>query len=433
MLPTSDLAEALNQGCFCRTLDDDLLRDRLGRDAGLGETAKEVLRARPHLFSSTMVFVSQAVAGTIADTVAAIERVSALRGYQDRALAHAPSIARRDFGPSGAFMGFDFHLGEQGPRLIEINTNAGGALLNLALIRAQRACCDGMDSALAPGLGLPGPEELERDFAQVFVEEWRSQRGAAPLLTAAIIDDEPGAQYLAPEFDMFRRLFERQGLTAAVLDPQELAWRDGRLWFAKAGAGREQVPADLVYNRLTDFDLSEPRHGALRQAYEAGAAVLTPNPRAHALLADKRRLSLLGDDAALAAWGVAPADRRLLVQTVPRTRLVTPESADELWAQRRQLFFKPVAGYGAKAAYRGDKLTKRVWGEILAGGFVAQDLVPPARRAVELDGQPSGLKFDVRAYAYRGRVQMLAARMYGGQTTNFRTPGGGFAPVVVVP
>jgi hypothetical protein len=123
----------------------------------------------------------------------------------------------------------------------------------------------------------------------------------------------------------------------------------------------------------------------------------------------------------------------MLSATVPRTRQVTPEAADELWAQRRRLFFKPVAGYGAKAAWRGDKLTKRVWGEILAGSFVAQELVPPPQRAVDLDGAPSGLKFDLRAYAYRGRVQMLAARIYSGQTTNFRTPGGGFAPVVVVP
>jgi len=43
------------------------------------------------------------------------------------------------------------------------------------------------------------------------------------------------------------------------------------------------------------------------------------------------------------------------------------------------------------------------------------------------------LKFDVRAYAYDGKIQLLAARMYSGQTTNFRTSGGGFAPVVVLP
>ena len=117
----------------------------------------------------------------------------------------------------------------------------------------------------------------------------------------------------------------------------------------------------------------------------------------------------------------------------PRTRLVTAELSEELWAQRRQLFFKPVAGYGAKAAYRGDKLTRRVWDEIKAGDFVAQALVPPDERLIEVDGVRTDLKFDVRAYPYDGNVQLLAARMYSGQTTNFRTPGGGFAPIVVTP
>ena len=39
------------------------------------------------------------------------------------------------------------------------------------------------------------------------------------------------------------------------------------------------------------------------------------------------------------------------------------------------------------------------------------------------------MKFDLRAYTYDGAVQWVAARLYQGQTTNFRTPGGGFAPV----
>ena len=43
------------------------------------------------------------------------------------------------------------------------------------------------------------------------------------------------------------------------------------------------------------------------------------------------------------------------------------------------------------------------------------------------------LKFDLRAYTYAGKVQLLAARTYSGQTTNFRTEGGGFAPVLWVP
>jgi hypothetical protein len=189
---------------------------------------------------------------------------------------------------------------------------------------------------------------------------------------------------------------------------------------------------DLVYNRLTDFYLEAPAHLALRGAYEAGAVVLTPHPRAHALYADKRNLITLSDDSTLAALGVPTEARAILVAGVPRTESVTPERAEALWAERRKLFFKPAAGYGSKAAYRGDKLTRRVWQEILQSNYVAQALVKPSERRLEVDQSETDLKLDVRAYAYNGTIQLVAARLYEGQTTNFRTPGGGFAPVFVV-
>jgi hypothetical protein len=38
----------------------------------------------------------------------------------------------------------------------------------------------------------------------------------------------------------------------------------------------------------------------------------------------------------------------------------------------------------------------------------------------------------VRLYTYASEVLLAAARLYQGQTTNMRTPGGGFAPVLTV-
>ena len=108
--------------------------------------------------------------------------------------------------------------------------------------------------------------------------------------------------------------------------------------------------------------------------------VLTPHPRAHALYADKRNLVTLSDDSNLAALGVPAETRAILLAGVPRTESVTQERAEALWAERRKLFFKPAAGYGSKAAYRGEKLTRRVWQEILRGDYVAQALVAPSER-----------------------------------------------------
>ena len=118
---------------------------------------------------------------------------------------------------------------------------------------------------------------------------------------------------------------------------------------------------------------------------------------------------------------------------IPHTEMVTAGNRHALWANRRRLFFKPAAGYGSKATYRGDKVTKRGWEEIAANSYVAQALVAPSERHIA-DANPAAiLKVDVRNYAYAGAAKLLAARLYQGQTTNFRTPGGGFAPVFTNP
>ena len=96
------------------------------------------------------------------------------------------------------------------------------------------------------------------------------------------------------------------------------------------------------------------------------------------------------------------------------------------------MFFKPAGGYGSKAVSRGDKLTKGVWAEIIQGGYVAQKFAAPSERMFKLDGTPESRKTDVRLYVYNGQMLLTAARLYQGQTTNCRTPGGGFAPVFVV-
>lgn len=422
-----NLADALNLGCACQTLDTPSLREQLETEPALAGLTARLAESHPHLFSRTAVFLDAAVLKQITDAVGALERVIALPAWRQQALERAPQVAALDHGPAGVFMGYDFHLSGDGPRLIEINSNAGGAFLNAALARAHRACCASFQQMFDPQDTL---WRLDDVFVDMFRVEWRAQRGDAPLRNILIVDDAPDAQYLAPEFQMARALFAAQGLIAVVADPRELQWRDGALWHPTLPAG---MPVDLVYNRLTDFYLQDGEHQALQQAYLAGAAVLTPHPRTHALYADKRNLIALSDDARLEHWGVQEADRALLRRVVPATRCVTAEQADALWAQRRTLFFKPAAGFGARAAYRGDKLTRRVWEQILTGDYVAQTTVPPSERLVPVNGQTVRLKLDLRAYTYRGQVQLLAARTWAGQTTNFRTEGGGFSPVVIVP
>lgn len=414
-----DRDTVLNRECFCITLDGASLLTAIQADAPDPDLAAALLAARPHLFAGMPVFLAEADLQAMLDVVAAVEAAAEDPAYQATVLAWAPAIARHDFGPRGVFMGYDFHLGAGGPKLIEVNTNAGGAFLNAFLARAQGACC----REAADAMRAAPKAEFEVAVWEMFLAEWRSQGRAGQPRSIAIVDDRPQEQYLYPEFLLAQRFFERHGVKAWIADPGELRLVGGQLML-----GGE--PIDLVYNRLVDFSLGGAGHEALREAYVVGAVVLTPNPRNHALLADKRNLTLLSDPAAALGWTLTPDQRRRL-SAVPRTRAVTAENADELWSARKRYFFKPAGGHGGKAVYRGDKMTRGVWDEVRQGGYIAQDLAPPTERRIRIDSEIRALKLDVRLYTYRGLPLLTAARVYQGQTTNFRTPGGGFAPVFV--
>jgi len=409
----------LNQECFCIDVDPARVW-RAVEDTTAGIVPGEVLaRDRAHLFSNAPVFLSQADLIAMGEVVQAVEAVGQLERFQAEALGWAPEIARIDFGPRGAFMGYDFHLTPNGPKLIEVNTNAGGAFLNAILAQAWVACCPEVQ-ALAPD----PPTGFEDAVWNMFEAEWRLQRRAGRPRVIAVVDDVPQRQFLYPEFLLAQAFFERRGVKAVIANPKSLRFWRGRLMLG-------EQPIDLVYNRLVDFAFEGPAVAALREAYLADAVVVTPNPRNHALLADKRNLALLSDPARLEALGVEQGLRDTLAR-LPRARLVTPDNAAALWAARKSLFFKPAAGHAGKAVYRGDKLTRTVWADILQGDYVAQAFAAPSERRVQVEGDPQVRKMDVRLYAYAGSTILAAARLYQGQTTNFRTPGGGFAPVVII-
>ncbi|KAF0219823.1 MAG: hypothetical protein FD176_3421 [Rhodospirillaceae bacterium] len=279
-------------------------------------------------------------------------------------------------GVDPGILGFDFHPTADGPRLIEVNTNPGGLLLVLA---HQRACAGLWPHAPAQDMG---PDQVEMAAAKAF---------AGSAAKVAIVDDDPADQFLYPEFLLYRRLFARLGLGGDVIDARH--WHGG---------------CDGVYNRLTDFDLSDPSHAALAQDRASGQVTMIPDMSAHAAYADKRHLVTLSRQRACAAW-------------VPPTRM-GDEDWPSTWAERRHLFFKPVLGHGGKGGYRGDKISRATWEGLDPARMVVQELVPPP--VVE-----SGFKVDIRAYAVGGRVLAFGARLYRGQMTNFRSDGGGLASV----
>jgi len=418
------LTDALNRDCHCVAVNKTVLQDSLAahlRDSALPE---KLLSSHSYLFAQSPVFLWEGHVDAMANVIRAVETVAGNAGYSDAVLNTVPATAGHDFGPHGVFFGYDFHLAADGPRLIEVNTNAGGVLLNMYLAAAQQACCTEVITFFG---GTADFESAEAELISMFRSEWRAQRGEQPLRSIAIVDAHPTEQFLYPEFLLFQSLFERHGIDAIIADPQEFSIRDGGLYVG-------DTAVDLVYNRLTDFYLQTMEARCLRQAFEDGIVVLTPSPRHYGLYADKRNLAIMSNALRLRSFGIDDDTIGLLERFVPKTVAVTGDNADELWQNRRQFFFKPVTGFGSRGTYRGAKLTRKVWDDIVASShYIAQEAVAPSERRLVIDGESQSLKLDIRCVTYRGAIQQLSARLYRGQTTNLRTAGGGLATVFPVP
>lgn len=407
----TDDGAALNTRCTCEVIDVARVRDVL--EARLPASGAIDPEKHAHLFSPYALFVDRAALNAMGAVATSLFEIAANPQYIERVLSWAPATAHHDPGSLGGVLGLDFHLTVDGPRLIEINTNPGGLLLNALMLDAAQPCAPDAWSPWTSGV-------LAREASVVaWLDDARAQTGRWPQ-RLAIVDETPQNQFLYPELELYAQAFREQGIDSVILAPEALT-------FGSDGLRDADGTIDAVYNRLTDFALVDPVNAPLRQAYLARSIALTPHPRSHALFADKRNLSVLGDARLLESWGIDPALAERLAGVIPPTVEVTSENRDALWSDRDEHFFKPATGYGSRGSYRGEKLTRRTWDAMQSETYVAQAFTPPDMRIVH-DG--AKLKADVRCYASPSGVHLFAARLYQGQTTNMRTPGGGFAAVL---
>lgn len=342
-----------------------------------------------------------------------LDRLSRNRRYREQVYAQLPEVARFDPGHDAVMMCYDFHLSGDIPRLIEVNTNAGGGLLAYL---AHDPSLPVVAESLTPKLAA----RLLQTFAQEMLSFTDGQQDKPVAI--AIIDEEPQSQYLYPEMRAFAELFRNWGVPAEVVDPAVLQ-------AAADGVFLNGQPIDLIYNRHCDFYLESGALAGIRAAYLQGKVCLTPNPHMYGLLADKRRLALWSDRRNHADWALTDQDSQLLAELLPDASLMMEHDPQELWSSRKQLVFKPVDSFGSRGVLLGEKISRKRFDQLPPRETLVQALVPPSFTAVP-DEEP--MKTDLRAYAYRGKILGVTARLYRGQVTNLRTPGGGFARVKTV-
>ncbi len=365
-----------------------------------------------NIISPYKIYVPQSVIDSITKAVDNIFRLSRKSSYREAVLG---SPVDREILSSPApnlsvLMSYDFHLDGETPRLLEINTNASGYLLADALYNMHTQ----------PN---PFPQAMN-SLNKAFTEEFQ-QLGIKGSPHIAIIDEAPHTQKMFPEFLLYKSLFEKWGYTADIYDYTDLTYREGALF-------AEEKKIDFIYNRYCDFTLSDPSSDELRRAYLGGACGFSPNPKEYILLADKKRLVQMSSD----GWLESVSTPDISVDAISSVLCPTwhaSEFADitEVWQQRKQWFFKPAQSYGGASAYRGNSISHKVFNRVMSEDTLIQQYVPAAKIRFDSDVTSAVWKYDLRAYAYGSEVQMLVARIYQGQITNFKKAYGGYCPVFV--
>ncbi len=363
--------------------------------------------------SRAIVELPAGALGRMLKLVRLLDRLSRHPEYRSQVYPQLPDVARFNPGHDAVMMCYDFHLAGNVPRLIEVNTNAGGGLLAYL--------------AHEPSLSIE-PESLKvslkERLLQSFAEEIRQFSGGSKTRPEriAIIDEDPTQQYLYPEMRAFADLFNSWGVPARVVDPQQLEASADGVWL-------DGQPVDLVYNRHCDFYLESESMAGLRAAYLARKVCLSPNPHVYGLLADKRRMVLWSDPEKRAALSLSATEQVLLDETLPACALLSDLDLQQVWSARKQRVFKPVDSFGSRGVLLGRKISRSRFDLLPAATTLVQELVPPSLTEVP-DTEP--MKTDLRLYVYRDQALGVTARLYHGQVTNLRTPGGGFARVKVV-
>lgn len=296
-------------------------------------------------------------------------------------------------------MGFDFHLTADGPKLIEINNNAGGLYIGAGRWLPQPLLAEA-------GFG----HSLEQRLLGMFPDEW---------VSIAIMDEDVRNQFMYPEMCAYADLLRKAGHKVWVCSPEELQ-------LAEHGLLIEGERIDAIYNRHTDFYLEGSSLQHVRTAYERGQVVLNPHPRSYALIGDKSRMADWWEPGLLESC-VGPDEVARIRAVTPETRRMDILDADQLWAERSQWVFKPAARHGGKGVVIGKGISRKRYESLDAAETIIQSLVP----ASEVDVEGRRMKLDLRLFMHGQELIAVAGRVWSGQLTNFREPGSGWVSLSI--
>jgi len=314
--------------------------------------------------------------------------------------SHIPETADAMHDEASILMGFDFHLTDNNPKLIEINNNAGGLFVG-----------DGGDAGWMPqDDSVFGANTLAERIMSMFPASWQ---------TIAIMDEDVSAQYMYPEMQAYAEVLREDGRQVFLVSPENIERRDDGLYV-------ENQRLDGIYNRHTDFYLETPDLVHIRDALMAKQVKLNPHPRSYALLGHKARMVDWWREGLLEAC-VPREQVQMIRSVVPEIHMLSEMDADELWLSRKQWVFKPSARHGGKGVVLGKSMSRKRFATLDLQDTVVQAFVP----ASVVTHDAVDYKFDIRLYMHGATLIGMAGRLWRGQVTNFREEGSGWTKICV--
>ncbi|MDQ6995504.1 MAG: hypothetical protein Q9M18_07910 [Mariprofundaceae bacterium] len=279
-------------------------------------------------------------------------------------------------------IGIDFHITPEGPKLIEINSNAGGLVTSALWAHRDK------------------PEEAEKTLA-LFVNSFSTefqQKMNKKALNMAIVDEDPYAQFTIYDLLLTQELMRFYDIACDIVDSNSVVGT-----------------YDIIYNRTCDFLLNSEKSVHLNRAHDKNHNIVVPNPYMFTRVSDKRSLVTIYNFIRENSE-IFPAMNKTLLECMHIKDFVDSGLKRSGW------FFKPGMAYGGTGVYRGRKISMIKFQEIIQQEFIAQRAAtPPTTTHLSED-----FKYDVRVFVWRDTIIDLSIRAYQGRITNFRTLNGGY-------
>jgi uncharacterized circularly permuted ATP-grasp superfamily protein len=280
--------------------------------------------------------------------------------------AEVPWVVLDPGSPDVALSRLDAFLTDDGPRFIEINSDAPAGFgygdrmarifEEMPLFRAFRE--------KVPVRYVSSEAALVR----AVLAPWRAQGGAGNPVVAIV--DWAEVKTRADQ-EILREAISARGSRCVLVDPRAMEVREGRLW-------TPAEPVDVVYRRAVLSELVE-RADDVRAFFSAYRDSLCPfvNSFRCRLSEDKAFFALLTDEAFSPL--MSPEEAEFVSRLVPWTRKLeerrTRKDGREIdlvpfvLGERERLVLKPAHAYGGKSVYVGNETPVAEWEAAVRAGL----------------------------------------------------------------